>query len=47
MDEVVTQQAVKELGHKFRETVLAVGGGKSPEQVVILVELQSISSIYN
>ncbi|RVX20061.1 Organellar oligopeptidase A, chloroplastic/mitochondrial [Vitis vinifera] len=35
IDEVVTQQAVKELGHKFRETVLAVGGGKSPEQVFV------------
>jgi Zn-dependent oligopeptidase len=24
------QQAVKETGHKFRETILALGGGKAP-----------------
>jgi Zn-dependent oligopeptidase len=23
-------QAVKETGHKFRETILALGGGKAP-----------------
>ncbi|KAJ9699379.1 hypothetical protein PVL29_008128 [Vitis rotundifolia] len=28
-------KAVKELGHKFRETILAVGGGKSPDQVFV------------
>lgn len=27
------QQAVKETGHRFRETVLALGGGKAPLQV--------------
>jgi hypothetical protein len=28
------KQAVKETGIKFRETVLALGGGKSPLQVI-------------
>ncbi|KAA8550257.1 hypothetical protein F0562_001941 [Nyssa sinensis] len=28
-------QAVKEMGHKFRETILALGGGKSPHEVFI------------
>lgn len=27
------QQAVKETGHRFRETVLALGGGKAPLEV--------------
>jgi oligopeptidase A len=27
------QQAVKETGHKFRETILALGGGKAPLEV--------------
>lgn len=28
-------QAVKETGHKFRETILALGGGKAPLEVSI------------
>lgn len=32
-DFYVLQQAVKETGHRFRETILALGGGKAPEEV--------------
>ncbi|GMY12042.1 probable cytosolic oligopeptidase A [Fagus crenata] len=28
-------KAVKETGHKFRETILALGGGKAPEEVFV------------
>ena len=38
------QQAVKEMGRKFRETVLALGGGKSPLEVMLVkFALPSIS----
>ncbi|CAI9772387.1 unnamed protein product [Fraxinus pennsylvanica] len=29
------QHAVKETGHRFRETILALGGGKSPLEVFV------------
>ncbi|KAK9279772.1 hypothetical protein L1049_013454 [Liquidambar formosana] len=35
-DNSILQQAVKVMGHKFRETVLALGGGKSPLEVFVL-----------
>lgn len=33
-------QAVKETGHKFRETILALGGGKAPLEVRLLRTLK-------
>uniref|UniRef100_A0A2P2KD64 Uncharacterized protein MANES_12G121600 n=1 Tax=Rhizophora mucronata TaxID=61149 RepID=A0A2P2KD64_RHIMU len=34
-DLLLLQQAVQETGHKFRETILALGGGKAPLEVFV------------
>lgn len=39
------QQAVKETGNRFRETVLALGGGKAPLEVRIADTI--LSSFYS